>query len=185
MRLLFLCGALTGARLGDVVGMRWVDIDLAEGSWAFVPSKTARLGKKLVLPLLEPLLGELRSAKDVSVSPHVFPEELKLWARGDLNRRIGAHFESCGIATNEAVSEGAQRQRQRCVVGFHSLRHSAASMAAQSGVSLGLVQRALGHSKTNMTMRYTHADDAGTRQVMSALAEAINMPQPAAKGVLG
>ena len=179
MRLLFLCGAFTGARLGDVVGMRWADIDLAAGSWAFVPSKTSRLGKKLALPLLDPLLTELRAAKVTSLTPHVFPEELKLWARGDLNRRIGAHFESCGIVTNEAVAEGSQRQRQRCVVGYHSLRHTAASMAAQSGVSLGLVQRALGHSTADMTLKYTHADDAGTRQVMSALADVINMPQAA------
>ncbi len=60
LRLLLIAGAMTGARLGDIASMRWSDLNLISGEWSFTPMKTSRTGKRLVLPLLEPLLGELR-----------------------------------------------------------------------------------------------------------------------------
>jgi integrase len=69
LRLLLLAGALTGARLGDIATMRWADLDLAAGTWTFTPMKTSRTGKRLVLPLLSPLLDELRAAQAEALLP--------------------------------------------------------------------------------------------------------------------
>lgn len=183
MRLLLLSGAMTGARLGDVANMRWADLDLEAGTWSFTPMKTSRTGKRLVLPLLSPLLEELRAARGTSLTTHVFKEERPLWSRGDLTKRISAHFESCGIVTNEAVSDGQQRRRARIVVGFHSLRHSAATAAAKAGTNLALVQKTLGHSTAGMTAHYTHGDLASARQVLAPLAEIVAIPAQQGKGV--
>ncbi|MCC7373583.1 MAG: tyrosine-type recombinase/integrase [Verrucomicrobiales bacterium] len=169
-RVLLLTGALTGARLGDVVNMRWREIDLDRAEWSLVPMKTSRLGKRLLLPLLEPLLGELRKFPAVDRAEHVFPKELELWTRGDLTKRIQAHFLRCAIDTQEQVEAGQQRKRARVVAGFHSLRHSAATISAKSGVNLGLVQQALGHASIGVTMGYLHGDSETARQVLAPLA---------------
>ena len=171
LRLLLLAGALTGARLGDIATMGWADIDLAAATWTFVPMKTSRTGKRLVLPLLSPLLDELQAVRAASNSPDVFPRERELWKRSDLTKIISRHFEDCGITTNEAVAPGQARRNARVVVGFHSLRHTAATLAAKSGANLALVQKTLGHSTAGMTAHYTHTDTASARQVLAPLAE--------------
>ncbi len=181
LRLLLLAGTLTGARLGDIATMRWADLDLAAGTWSFTPMKTSRTGKRLVLPLLSPLLDELRAAQAEALTPHVFPTERQLWQRADLTKVISRHLEACGIATNEAVVAGQARRKARVVVGFHSLRHTAATLAAKSGANLALVQKTLGHSTAGMTAHYTHADTTSARQVLAPLAEIMTLPLPAAK----
>jgi integrase len=181
LRLLLLAGALTGARLGDIATMRWADLDLTAGTWTFTPMKTSRTGKRLVLPLLSPLLDELRAAQAEALSPHVFPSELLLWQRADLTKVVSRHLEACGIATNEAVGEGQTRRKARVLVGFHSLRHTAATLAAKSGANLALVQKTLGHSTAGMTAHYTHADTASARQVLAPLAEIMNLPRSGIK----
>ncbi len=176
LQVLLLTGALTGARLGDVVNMRWREIDLDRAEWSLVPMKTSRLGKRLILPLLEPLIGELRRIPAVDRAEHVFPKELELWKRSDLTKQIQAHFLRCAIDTQEQVEAGQQRKRARIMVGFHSLRHSAATISAKSGVNLGLVQQALGHASVGVTMGYLHGDSETARQVLAPLAAILRTP---------
>ena len=176
LRLLLLAGALTGARLGDIASMRWADLDLAARTWSFTPMKTSRTGKRLVLPLLPPLLDELRAAQAEALSPYVFPGERPLWQRADLTKVISRHFEACGIATNAAAVVGQTRRKARVLVGFHSLRHTAATLAAKSGANLALVQKTLGHSTAGMTAHYTHGDIESARQVLAPLAEVLALP---------
>jgi len=171
LRLLLLVGAMTGARLGDVATMKWRDLDLDRAEWLFTPMKTSRTGKKLALPILEPLLTELRLHRQQAAGDIVFPKEQTHWGRGDLTHRIQEHFQACSIETQEAVAPGQQRKRARILVGYHSLRHSAATLAAKSGVNLGLVQRTLGHSTAAVTIGYTHSDSETARQVLAPLAE--------------
>ena len=46
-----LLGAFAGMRLGDALRLKWGNVDLQCGAITFTPSKTARLGKKLALPI--------------------------------------------------------------------------------------------------------------------------------------
>ncbi len=66
------------------------------------------------------------------------------------------------------------------MVGFHSLRHSAATAAAKDGVNLALVQKTLGHSTAGMTAHYTHGDLESARKVMAPLAAILSNSQPSA-----
>jgi len=47
-------------------------------------------------------------------------------------------------------------------------RHSVASMAAVSGVSINIIKEALGHADIRTTMRYAHLDVLSQRQVFLA-----------------
>jgi integrase len=174
LRLLLLAGALTGARLGDVVSMRWTDIDLAAGKWSFGPMKTSRTGRRLTLPLLSPLLEELRRAEARKTGPIVFPVEYGLWERHDLTTLLSQHFERCGIVTREATKSDQPRRKARVLVGFHSLRHTVATLAARSGANLALVQKTLGHSSPGMSAHYTHADAESVRNVLEPLAAVLS-----------
>ena len=67
-------------------------------------------------------------------------------------------------------------------VRIHDLRHSAASLMAQAGVSLYLIQQTLGHSTPVMTQRYAHIGDDPLRAAVQRVGDVIEAATtPAAK----
>ena len=58
-------------------------------------------------------------------------------------------------------------------VRLHDLRHSAASDALMSGVSLALVGKILGHRRPETTARYAHIADSVMSDAVEAMSRAI------------
>ncbi len=56
---------------------------------------------------------------------------------------------------------------------FHDLRHTAATRMIESGVSIVVVSKILGHSDIKMTMRYSHPDSS-LREAVETLAKFAN-----------
>ena len=63
---------LTGIRRGNVLAMRWDDIDLESGSWR-IPAVTVKTRKTIRVQLSAQVLSLLRNRLDISQSPWVFP----------------------------------------------------------------------------------------------------------------
>lgn len=126
----------TGARLGEVLGMRWEWIDFERGEARLPDSKTGRKTIHLPAPALQVLANLPRMADN----PYVICGERPL-----------AHL------------IGVQRpwQRVRRAAGLdglriHDLRHAFASVAACSGLGLPIIGKLLGHTQAVTTMRYSH-----------------------------
>lgn len=81
-----------------------------------------------------------------------------------MNAKIKRIFKNCGI---ETTSKG--RFRQAVDVGFHSLRHTFVSLAANAGAPLALVQSIVGHSNPMMTEHYFHANAEALTHTVAAL----------------
>jgi integrase len=152
IRLLLLCGA----RVGEVVKARWVDIDLNERRWT-KPSAHTKQGKVHVLPLSNAaiqLLQEIREdvPKDV---PWVFPA-----ADGNGHRSV---IKAAWVTICETA--GIENAR------VHDLRHTHASILINKGYSLPIIGKLLGHTVPSTTQRYAHlADDPLRRAVEDASA---------------
>jgi integrase len=153
----------TGARLREVLTMRWGDIDMARGIARLPDSKTGAKNVFLPAPAQEVLSGLPR----VDNNPFVLP--------GD---REGQHF------------NGPQKawQRIRALakledVRIHDLRHAHASTAVTGGESLYIVGKVLGHSQAVTTQRYAHlAIDpvlAAADRTAQRISTAMNKKQPA------
>ena len=153
----------TGARLREIVTMRWAEIDLARGIARLPDSKTGAKTVFLPAPALEVLFALPR----IDGTPFVLP--------GD---RVGQHF------------NGPQKawQRIRALaelddVRIHDLRHAHASMAVTGGESLYIVGKILGHSQAVTTQRYAHlAIDpvlAAADRTAHRIAAAMNKKEPA------
>lgn len=157
---------LTGARLGEVLGLRWEWVDLERGCIFLPDSKTGRKTIPLGGHALEILAGLPRAAGN----PHVLPG-LKLGTHlQDLNgpwRRIRAAADLEGVR-------------------LHDLRHTWASLGAASGLSLPLIGAVLGHTEPSTTQRYSHLANDPLKQaadlVDGKVAEALS--RPAAKKVV-
>lgn len=171
-RVMFVLGLFTGLRLGDVVNLRWTDVDAKSGFIVVVPMKVSRLGnaKRVELPIHPALKQALDEHRRKAKSEFLFPAERELYARnaGNITQPIQEFFNSCGIQTNEK-SENGERRRAIVRVGFHSLRHSFVSLCAKAGAPQHVVQRLVGHGSPAMTEHYTHLDDQQKQAAVRAL----------------
>jgi integrase len=134
---------LTGARKGEVLSMRWADLDLTAGIWS-KPAASTKQNQDHVVPLSAParqlllnihdLQGDTRGAyvfaSTVGKAGHII-EPKKAWA----------------IICKAANISGLR---------IHDLRHSFASQLASGGASLPLIGALLGHSNPATTARYAH-----------------------------
>ena len=109
-----LLGALAGIRLGDALRLRWGNVDLQASGITFTPSKTARLGKKLTLPLhpeVEAFL--LKHPTGASDDAPLFPSLANLPIPGSL----GASTAFRGIMERAGVVAGVARKAKEGGVG--------------------------------------------------------------------
>ena len=134
--LLVLIAITTGARRGELLGLRWNDIDF-ERQTAYV--QTSKNGQPRVLPLTNEVLAELNKFKSQEASL-IFNSELK------------PDRPMCFTKQWKKALVQAEIKDFR----YHDLRHSCASLLAQSGASLLEIAEVLGHKQIQVTKRYSH-----------------------------
>lgn len=159
MWMLFAIGIFTGLRLGDAVRLDWGSIDLARNVIRVEPSKTKRYthGVKVVIPIVRQFRGILEDVPSSMRRGFVIPGIAELYRKdaAKLSNQIQRVFVDCGIET-QAKEKG---KRARVVVGYHSLRHTFVSIAAESGIPFAIVQSIVGHTSPAMTRHYTHISE--------------------------
>lgn len=149
-RLLILTAVLTGMRAGELMALRWQDVDLVTGVISVtrnyvrgrieLPKSHGSIRQIIIPPLL---VDELAKVKDGAESNLIFTNS------------VGNPLEWCNFYNREFLpllkSAGLPKVR------FHSLRHAYASTLVASGEDLKFVQSQLGHSSLTMTLNtYSH-----------------------------
>ncbi|MBF0179623.1 MAG: tyrosine-type recombinase/integrase [Magnetococcales bacterium] len=135
---------LTGCRKGEILGLRWSEVDFERGCLLLPDSKT---GSKIVVtgaPALQHLAGLPR----IEGNPYCFP---------------GAK-EGEALVGVPKVWERVRDLAGLADVTLHGLRHAFASVGVNAGLSLPLVGALLGHSSESMTARYGHLASDPVRQ---------------------
>ena len=151
----------TGMRQGEILNLRWPDVDLDTGRIILHETKN---GERRVVPLLG-LALELLEAKDKA-------------RRDSKVRRIDTDLLFPGrnpkrpvfIRTPwlEAVKAAGIEDLK-----FHDLRHSAASYMLMSGASLGEIAELLGHKTLQMVKRYSHLSESHAAGVVARMNDRI------------
>jgi integrase len=127
---------LTGARLGEILSLRWADVNFEHGMLLLGDSKT---GRKTIF-LSKPAMELLNRLPRLSGNPYVI-----------VGSRHGQHLKN--LQKPWGRIRGAAKLPD---VRIHDLRHSFASIAAASGMSLPVIGKLLGHTKSATTERYSH-----------------------------
>jgi len=138
---------LTGARRGNLLAMRWAELDLERGLWAIPNTKNRQAH---IVPLVARAM-DLLSARRARA------------AGGDKTPRSSWVFASTG-GTGHVVSfkRGWRRlladakldEKGKGRLRIHDLRRSLGAWAAGENVSLHLVSRMLGHKAAGITSVY-------------------------------
>lgn len=157
---LFLAAAMTGLRQGELLALRWRDVDFAgqrvhvRRAWSQAArlEKAPKSGRVRSVPLVPELIGPLDR---LSRREHFTGEDDLVFCSP-----VGRHLDAWALRRRyEAALERAGLRRLR----FHDLRHCFGSVAVRA-FPLSDVQAMLGHAHITTTMRYVHhrpgADDA-------------------------
>ena len=132
----------TGARRSEILSLKWSYINMELGIARLPDSKT---GFK-VLQLPAPALAILRNLPQVS--KYVFPSDSKV-----------GHL-VCLKNVWKSICQQANLQGWR----VHDLRHAFASIIVNSGASLPIIGKILGHTQVSTTQRYAHLQENPARK---------------------
>jgi integrase len=141
----------TGARLREILDLKWEHVDLERGLLFLSESKT---GKKTIVlggAAIEVLVKLDRVGRYV-----IFGADPNR-PRADLQRPWALIARRAGI-------EGVR---------LHDLRHSYASVGAAAGLSLPIIGKLLGHSNARTTERYAHLASDPIRRAADTIGSAI------------
>lgn len=144
---------LTGARRGEVLAMRWDQVDLATGTARLPDSKTGAKTIHLGAPARAVLAG----------IPRMPDNPFVICGRNKGGPLIGL----------PAVWWRVRKRAGLGDVRIHDLRHAFASSAAMGGTPLLTIGRLLGHSQPAVTDRYSHFASAPLVLAADRIAETI------------
>lgn len=140
----------TGARRGELLGLRWADVSLEARTISFPRTKNGDRRDVPVNGVTMQALRERRLAK--GRTEHVFADDGRVpW---DFRGAWEAAVKLAGIEDFR----------------FHDLRHTYASWGAQAGMDVRRLQRLLGHKTLAMTMRYSHLGPRDLREAVDLVA---------------
>ncbi len=126
----------TGMRKGEILGLRWDQVDLNHG---FILLDKTKNGERREIPINQTLKDTLQSLTIKMGSPYVFIDSL--------GNRYGDVKKSFKTALKKVEIDDFR---------FHDLRHTAASHLIMAGVDLTTVKELLGHKDISQTLRYSH-----------------------------
>ena len=162
----------TGLRRGELLGLKWEDVDLERGDLR-VRRQVSRINGEVVeaplktknayrtLPLAEDTVSVLKEQRrKVGSSPWVFPSP------------------NGGPISPDSVLHMLHRVLKRAglpKVRFHDLRHTFATLALQNGVDVKTVSGMLGHFSAGFTLdTYAHITSAAQRQAAQTMGNVLS-----------
>jgi integrase len=149
----------TGLRFGELIELRWGDVDLVTGrlmvkrNCVYGEVGTPKSGHSRELPL---------SPQTVAVLTGVRHLKGDLVFSDNAGKRL-VHHRMVDVLRRLCKRAGLRP------VGWHMLRHTFASHLVMRGVSLKAVQEMLGHATMEMTMRYSHLSPVVKRDAVNLL----------------
>lgn len=195
----FRIAALTGARRGELVGLKWdaVDLDAATLSVrtslastrankleraagaAGVVLKGTKSGKSRQVPLDEEAVAILRRVKATQAAEELVAKPGEYFGQGFVfSDKHGRPFKL--DAPTKAFREIAELAELPADLTLHSLRHSFASWSIAAGGDIVAVQRCLGHSKASTTLNlYSHVVEGGREKAVAAVSDTLRRAEAA------
>lgn len=156
---------LTGARRGEVLSAKHADVHLDQGVWLLPMTKNGRSRNVSLSVEARNLISSLPRHPD---SPWLFP--------GYLDPMKPAHNITKTHKRALFVAKLPPSTR------IHDLRHTNASVMASSGaINLMTIQKNLGHSTPEMSLRYAHLADKTALEAASYVGNAVSNAVSSAK----
>ncbi len=154
----------TGARVSELVGLNWEDVDLEAG----ITRLRGKGKKERMVPIGEVAVQAILDYRRYLPSPSSTPKP-KTKANGPPTSPSGPLFRN--FRGNRLTARSVERMMKQQLEGRflksvtpHTLRHSFATHLLDEGADLRAIQELLGHASLATTQKYTHV---ATDQLMA------------------
>jgi integrase len=183
LHLLYRIVLLFGPRRGEVVGMRWADVDLAAGSiqverplllgsdgvYESTPKTRAGARTYWLDPLTVKLLDQHhKDQRKVRMAAGAWEDNDLVFPRPD-----GTPWRPDHVYRR---FRSIARQAGLPVIRLHEGRHTAVTNQREAGVDPDLTQRTVGHATAAMTRHYTHPQAQVFRAAAASAAAQVDGP---------
>ena len=156
---------LTGCRLGEIVTLRWEDVDLEAGELGLRDAKTG--------------------ARQVALSPAALRVLSTIPRVADNSWVIAGRKPGTRLGNLNASWLVVRARAGLKDVRLHDLRHSFASRALALGESLSMIGKLLGHRKAQTTARYAHLAQDSVKASAARVAESLRADMATSDSSLG
>ncbi len=140
----------TGARLSEILGLRWDQLDIERGEARLSDSKTG--AKTLHMP--PPALRVLTALPRIDGNPFV----------------ITGHRAGAALVNLQKPWRAIRTAAGLPALRIHDLRHAFASVGAGAGLGLPIIGKLLGHTQPATTARYAHIAADPAKAAAAAIA---------------
>ena len=157
--------ALTGCRLGEILNLRWEEVDLENGELRLSDTKTGPRAHTIGALAR----AELAETPRIENSPWVLP-----------------HSDPTKPLPKDKMQRSWRRIRKAADledVRLHDLRHTVGTYAGQTGANAFLVRDKLGHKTLAMTGRYVNKDTDPLKELSDRVEERIAAAMAAERDV--
>lgn len=156
-KLVVLFALYSGQRRGQVLKLKWSDVDLDNGLITY-RSPNTKNKESSTLPINGHCREILEKSKSMTLSDFVFPSS---------TGHYFVSFENCWKRF---------KKRHAFNFRFHDLRHTFASYLASSGrVDIYTLQHLLGHKSITMTQRYAHLINGALERAASVADDVLSL----------
>jgi len=179
MEALFVLALVTGMRRGEIIGLKWSDVNLAEGVIAIQRSLVELKGG-----IIESKPKSTRGYRSIILPPFALEALKKHRERQERMRKAALKWQENDyvFATSHGTPIAAANLRTAFKallvkaelpdIRFHDLRHSVATLLLEIGTHPKIVQELLGHENIGMTMDiYSHVMPTMQKEAMAKLNE--------------
>jgi integrase len=153
LRSLVTVAIYAGPRRGELLKLRWPDVDFDLNTINFKQTKTNKDRAVPMEPIVRAALLKLRETSGDAEYVFVNP---------DTGTRYADVKKSFSAACREASITDFR---------FHDLRHTFGTRLANAGVDVVKIKELMGHASIVTTMRYIHATDQGKRGAIVVLSQ--------------
>jgi integrase len=153
LRLLVTVAIYAGPRRGELLKLRWSDVDFNLNTINFKQTKTNKDRAVPMEPIVRAALLTLRETSGDAEYVFVNPDTGTRYT--DVKKSFSAACRKAGIADFR----------------FHDLRHTFGTRLGDAGVDVVKIKELMGHASIVTTMRYIHATDQGKRGAIVVLSE--------------
>jgi integrase len=171
-RVVVLLGGDAGLRRGEMLGLRWSDVDfhrrqldVAQGVWEGKDPKGLRPGRHRITDLPKGGRGRVVPMTDALL------DALKRFRhlRGELVLYADSGQPATSYQLRIWLANAQRRAGLRATGGLHVLRHTFCSHLAMRGAPVKAIQELAGHADLGTTLRYMHLSPAARQGAIALL----------------
>jgi integrase len=149
LRFMIILALSTAMRKGEILSLRWKNIDFDEG-YIYITQTKSNVPRKV--PMNSIVKAALSGIK--KEGEFVFQ-----------STKTETHFRDMFRSFKSACKKAGRPDLR-----FHDLRHTAATLMVTGGIDLVTVSQILGHASIQMTMKYAHPTPENKRKAVDVLA---------------